>query len=361
MMHKKNWDIFCKVVDNFGDIGVCWRLAQQLNNTHHITVRLWVDDLHVAQRLIPTLNLALSTQMIAGIEIVHWQEHADFTQASAVVIEAFSCGLPAPYQPVMQVHASKWINLEYLSAESWVQYFHAKPSPQPNGLTRYFYFPGFTNETGGLLGFGQRATTHAEFSHSAPPALKLSLFCYPHAPIRQLLDVIVNADTPVHCYIPNTSILNHVAHYFGRTHLEVGQTVESGLLTVEVLPFLSQADYDELLAHCDINFVRGEDSWVRAIWANKPFIWQPYLQEDNAHIEKLNAFLKQFYTGATTETFSAIQAMHHQWASEHITTEVWRAYLAQLEAVKLQTQSTYQALLQQPDLASKLVIFCNNL
>jgi hypothetical protein len=22
-----HWDIFCRVIDNFGDIGVCWRLA----------------------------------------------------------------------------------------------------------------------------------------------------------------------------------------------------------------------------------------------------------------------------------------------------------------------------------------------
>ena len=359
-MHKKNWDIFCKVVDNFSDIGVCWRLAQQLSYTHHISVRLWVDDLQVALRLIPTLNLALPTQMIAGIEIAHWHDHADFSQAAAVLIEAFSCGLPAPYQHAMQAHSSQWINLEYLSAESWVENFHQKPSPQQNGLTRYFYFPGFTNKTGGVLNFGYHPIRPV-FSHPEPPTLKLSLFCYPHAPIRQLLDAIANGDAPVHCYIPNTSTLNHVAHYFGRTHLEVGQIVESGRLTVEVLPFLSQAEYDGLLAHCDINFVRGEDSWVRAIWANKPFIWQPYLQEDNAHIEKLNAFLKQFYASATTETFSAIQDMHHQWASEDITTEVWLAYLAQLEAVKLQTQSANQALQQQPDLASKLVIFCNNL
>ncbi len=38
-------DIFCAVVDNYGDIGVCWRLARQLAHEHGMTVRLWVDDL----------------------------------------------------------------------------------------------------------------------------------------------------------------------------------------------------------------------------------------------------------------------------------------------------------------------------
>ena len=37
------WDIFCKVIDNHGDIGVCWRLATQLAARGH-EVRLWVDD-----------------------------------------------------------------------------------------------------------------------------------------------------------------------------------------------------------------------------------------------------------------------------------------------------------------------------
>ena len=37
------WDIFCNVVDNFGDIGVCWRLACNLASRGK-RVRLWVDD-----------------------------------------------------------------------------------------------------------------------------------------------------------------------------------------------------------------------------------------------------------------------------------------------------------------------------
>ena len=46
-----SWDIFCTVVDNYGDIGVCWRLARQLAAEHGFAVRLWVDDLASFARL----------------------------------------------------------------------------------------------------------------------------------------------------------------------------------------------------------------------------------------------------------------------------------------------------------------------
>ncbi len=147
----KTWDIFCKVVDNFGDIGVCWRLAKQLQREHGLQVRLWVDDLGIAQHLIPTLALASATQYHEDICIQNWYEHADFSQAADVVIEGFACGLPSSYLSAMVKHQSKWLNLEYLSAESWVDDFHGKPSPQANGLVRYFYFPGFTEKSGGLI------------------------------------------------------------------------------------------------------------------------------------------------------------------------------------------------------------------
>jgi uncharacterized repeat protein (TIGR03837 family) len=360
-MHKANWDIFCKVVDNFGDIGVCWRLARQLRDSHGLSVRLWVDDLQVAQRLIPTLDVALPTQTVEDIVVIHWDDNADFSQAADVVIEAFACDLPAPYLVAMQTKSSKWINLEYLSAETWVVDFHVKPSPQQNGLVRYFYFPGFTPNTGGLLTVGRHPYTNKVFSSPPISALKVSLFCYPHAPIHHLLQAMAKGSTSTYCYVPMTSILPQVAAYFELPSLQVGQIVQSEHLTVEVLPFLTQEDYDTLLAHCDINFVRGEDSWVRAIWANKPFIWQPYLQEDNAHIQKLNAFLAQFYAEASVEVLDAIQTMHDAWVSDGITFEVWHAYLAKMKAVKTLTQNASIALQRQPDLASKLVIFCNNL
>ena len=40
---SRSWDVFCRVVDNYGDAAVCWRLARQLADEHGARVRLWID------------------------------------------------------------------------------------------------------------------------------------------------------------------------------------------------------------------------------------------------------------------------------------------------------------------------------
>jgi uncharacterized repeat protein (TIGR03837 family) len=378
----KRWDIFCKIVDNFGDIGVCWRLARQLRVEHGLQIRLWIDDLEVAQKIIPSLNVAKNSQVCDEITICHWTQSADFSQAAEVVIEAFACELPAPYLAAMAQKKSKWVNLEYLSAENWVDDFHAKPSPQANGLIRYFYFPGFTEKTGGLI-----RETHIETqlqshinSASGREALKVSLFCYPHAPIHDLLDAL-QANTPGHplssslrefdspcnhavfVYVPATSILPKIAAYFGKKSVAAGDTLTQKNLTVQILPFLSQADYDQLLRDCDLNFVRGEDSWVRAIWAGKPFIWQPYFQDENAHIKKLKAFVDLYYKDY--EQKEMLWKAHGYWLAEHANKEAFefsiKSLLNSRENWQSFCQEHAQILARQTDLASQLIAFCQAL
>lgn len=370
---KPNWDIFCKVVDNFGDIGICWRLAQQLQHEHGLQMRLWVDDVDSAQKIIPNFNINLSQQVIDDVVVTKWNTDTDFSQAADVVIEAFACGLPDKYLANMTQQQSRWVNLEYLSAEAWVDDFHAKPSPRPNGLIRHFYFPGFTEKTGGLIrtpdifkknqlladnmqlqnDFWQdlRLTHHA--------SLKISLFCYPFAPVEQLLEVMAQSAQPIHCYISDSNIFAQIAAFFGQESIHVGQTLVQQNLTLHVLPFLSQADYDRLLAACDLNFVRGEDSWIRAIWAAKPFIWQPYIQDENAHMVKLNAFLDLFYAQYGQKQLAC--KAHGYWSTGQLTQDIFSEYMQQLPAIKSYTQQQSAQLANQPDLAAKLVIFCNNL
>ena len=149
---KLSWDIFCTVVDNYGDIGVCWRLARQLASEHGFVIRLWVDDLTPFARLCPDLDVTQELQTLRGVAIRRWcTPFPDVTPAD-VVVEAFGCPLPANYRTAMALQSPQpaWINLEYLSAEPWVNGTHGLPSPQPP-LTRYFFFPGFTSDTGGLL------------------------------------------------------------------------------------------------------------------------------------------------------------------------------------------------------------------
>jgi uncharacterized repeat protein (TIGR03837 family) len=356
---QKRWDIFCKVVDNFGDIGICWRLARQLQGEHGLQTRLWVDDLESAKKIIPSLNINLNQQVVDEIVILKWHADADFSQAADVVIEAFACDLPPAYLAVMTRKQSKWVNLEYLSAEPWVDDFHAKPSPKPEyKLIRHFYFPGFTEKTGGLI---REANIYhgAEDSKKDSDDLKISLFCYPFAPVNDLLIALQGNTHAVTVYVPQSSILPNIAQFFGKNNVQVGDKLTMNNLTVEILPFLSQANYDKLLSECDLNFVRGEDSWIRAIWAGKPFIWQPYIQDENAHMKKLDAFLNLFY--ANCEKKQSVCEAHRYWSAGQLPKDVLTAYLNDLDAIITQTQLQSAALSNQLDLAAKLVIFCNKL
>lgn len=361
-MHARlnnHWDIFCRIVDNFGDIGICWRLAQQLQSEHALPIRLWIDDLNVAKQLIPDLDTALTTQIIKNIRIDHWQENSAFDRPATVVIEAFSCTLPPTYVAQMPAHTI-WINLEYLSAESWVADFHAQFAIYGT-LKRHFFFPGFTAETGGLL--REKTDPHAPKLNlqKKSSALSVSLFCYPDAPIPALLEAMANTPQPIICYVPVSSIMPKIAEFFKLKTLNIGDQYPYKNLCVHILPFLSQTDYDQLLAHCDINFVRGEDSWVRAIWAGKAFIWQPYLQTENTHINKLHAFLDFFYSGAKENIKDNIEKIHLSWVNNHLTHSVWQSYLAQLPEIHTLTQKKANMLRQQENLAEKLVAFVKKL
>ncbi len=372
----KRWDIFCKIVDNFGDIGVCWRLARQLNAEHGIHIRLWIDDLTIARQLIPSLDTALRTQIVDQITIATWDKDTRFEQAADAVIEAFGCELPQGYQALMQPD-NIWINLEYLSAEPWVESFHAKNSRRGN-LIRHFFFPGFTKSTGGLLREHDiidknrlLSTNHqlqTDFfrqlnvpADENTQALKISLFSYPHAPIHDLLATIADSGQQTVCYVPATSILPNIANYFDVAAISIGNSLSCGSLTLHVLPFLSHEDYDKLLTSCDINFVRGEDSWIRAIWAGKPFIWQPYRQSEDTHLIKLQAFLDQFYQGCESPAVQAVTALHHAWTSEHMTPTLWQDYLANLGTLKAFAQHDASVLAEQTDLATNLVIYIEKL
>lgn len=360
-MVRFQWDIFCKIVDNFGDIGVCWRLAKQLQLEHAISVRLWVDDINAAKHLIPNLNASAMMQTIEGVLIAQWREDTLFLDAADVVIEAFGCTLPETY--MQQMHEKTiWVNLEYLSAESWVDNFHGKCSIQ-NHLRRHFFFPGFTWMTGGLIR-EKSALLHDVEPHqllqtllmNEVESLKISLFCYPHAPLIDLLTAFSMSQPAIMCYVPESSLLSEIAFFFDKTTLQVGDVVNKGQLQLQVLPFLSQNQYDQLLRTCDINFVRGEDSWVRAIWAGKPFVWQPYLQDESAHLKKLDAFLALYLNASKT-----VRQFHYVWLSSTLSSQDWSSFVDDLPQIRDLTLQQRNALVNQTDLVTNLVIFIENL
>ena len=93
-MPNQRWDIFCKVIDNYGDVGVTWRLARQLAAEHGRAVRLWVDDLESLERLCPGVDPQVDSQTAHGVEVRRWDHHAAAARPANVVIEGFGCELP---------------------------------------------------------------------------------------------------------------------------------------------------------------------------------------------------------------------------------------------------------------------------
>ena len=372
--------LFCKVVDNYGDIGICWRLARQLEQEHGIAVTLWVDDLRSFQRICPEVATDREAQQIGTVTVCHWRDQDGVFAAGDVpdiVIEFFACDIPPAYIAAMAARTPHpvWLNLEGLSAETWVEGCHTLSSPHPSlSLTKYFFFPGFTSKTGGLLlesGLHQQRQT---FQHDqaamatflgqfgVTPAemasLKVSLFCYPQAPVSALLDAWQRCGTAITCLVPEGVAVDAVQAFIGSTGqaAKAGTSVTRGALTVRVLPFIPQPDYDKLLWACDLNFVRGEDSFVRAQWAGKPFIWHIYPQDKDLHHVKLNAFLQRY----TSKTESLI-AFSLGWNAAAKTAvdlaAIWPAFEADMQKIAVMSMEWQRQLLANGDLASNLLKF----
>ncbi|MBK6648866.1 MAG: elongation factor P maturation arginine rhamnosyltransferase EarP [Betaproteobacteria bacterium] len=357
------WDIFCRVVDNFGDIGVCWRLASHLVRLDQ-TVRLWVDDASALKWM--------ASDRPSQVEVAQWvggamPQLAGTTGPGDVVIESFGCELPdwfvsqMKHTPAPTVAQRLWLNLEYLTAEDYASRCHGLPSPVMSGpgigLVKYFYYPGFTRPTGGLLREPDLADRMRNFDaktwlaqwrltsyrHSLEP-LKVSLFCYEPTALAQLIDLLKEVKRPVELLVTAGRSTNAIKSLENITFCN---NYKHSLLSILYLPYLNQTDFDHLLWACDLNFVRGEDSLTRAIWAQKPFVWQLYPQEDGVHLQKMDAFL----------------ALGQPNAEERHWFNIWNGQsqgeLHSLEALLSGQfpQRLFQRLQQQTDLASQILDF----
>jgi uncharacterized repeat protein (TIGR03837 family) len=315
---KLCWDVFCRVIDNLGDLGVCWRLAADLaSRAQH--VRLWVDDASALDWMAP--------RGCVGVEVHAWPDDGECGEPGDVVIEAFGCELPPGVLRRLRARPSApvWLNLEYLSAEDYVERSHGLRSPvsfgPAAGLDKWFFYPGFTRRTGGLLrepGLMQDRTAferdpwlagHATARHT--PEIVLSLFCYDTPRLGDLLTTL-QAGPPalalVAAGLPQRALAPHLGH-----PLQIGETVRLGALRLHALPYMAQPQFDRLLWSCELNIVRGEDSFVRAQWAGAPFVWHIYAQDDGAHEAKLDAFLRRYTVGMDAETAAAMTTVWHWW------------------------------------------------
>lgn len=354
------WDIFCRVIDNLGDIGVCWRLCADLASRGE-QLRLWIDQPDALAWMVPG---ALEGD-IEGVQVLHWTEPLAPGRLAALAlsdvwIEAFGCHPP----PEVLTHRSAaieagepapvWINLEYMSAQAYVERSHGLPSlvstGPMRGVGKWFFYPGFTPATGGLLRERALAARQAAFdpqawrqAHGLPRTdhPRASLFCYEPVTLAAVLQQ-AGAERPSDWLITAGRAGDAVAAARG---------LDPGQARLHRLPRLTQRDYDHLLWSCDLNFVRGEDSLVRAIWAGRPFVWHIYPQDDNAHHAKLDAFLDWLQAPAS------LRAFHHTWNGiTHPVGAVWPGWrvVQDWRACALAARERLQA---QPDLATQLLEF----
>ena len=374
--------IFCRVVDNFGDIGVCWRMARQMQAEYGLAVQLWVDDLSSFQKICAPVVPHLARQSIVGVDVICWSDaglallEAGAIAASDAVIEGFGCNLPDRYFALMQAQAPApvWLNLEYLSAESWVESCHGLPSHHPQtGMRKYFYFPGFTAQTGGLLAEGdlpaRRGAFQAEHGQAQfwqrmqiepdPAELKIGIFCYPHAPLRELLDILQNGAQPVLALIAHGVATEQVSQFLQKPVVP-GASLSRGNLRLHVLPFVEQSAYDELLWAMDLNFVRGEDSFVRAQWAAKPMLWHIYPQEEGAHLEKLQAFLALYTAQLEPSASAAVHALAFGWNAAPDSQDLassWQSYSSHLLALRKHSEQWMESLTKHGNLVAQMLQF----
>ena len=370
MNRSGQWDIFCKVIDNFGDIGVCWRLAADLASRGH-QVRLWVDDASALAWMAPA--------GCEGVRVLPWTTPLDLAvgfeqQPPDVLIEAFGCEVAPEVIAACarQIGAEGlkpiWINLEYLSAEPYARRCHGLPSPVQSGPAagwlKWFFYPGFTDSTGGLLREPDLIVRQANFDRASWLAAKgiacnseeklISLFCYEPPALAAFLARLAQhglQGQPVRLLVTP-----------GRAEKAVRATIDDEigllrttdgrkLLSISYLPLFTQPDFDHLLWACDLNFVRGEDSVVRALWAGKPFIWQIYPQEDDAHLAKLAAFLDMLDAPLSLRRF------HAAWNSQEPSSPGMDVPAPDLPAWQSCTLLARSRLLVQDDLTSRLLGF----
>lgn len=292
-MSKIYW-LFCHVIDNFGDVGVAWRLARTLRTRLHGRVYFFVDDVTALQCLAPDYLTE------CDIVVKNWQENvwADVANVPApdVVIETFACRLPENVLTILKQHQALWLNWEYLSAEDWAAKTHGMHSLQADGYAKYFWQMGFEPHTGGLI---REPTFRLPAARVPQTRLKVLLFGYESAVWAKTLNAWQSLGWKIDVDWVGWQVGSSLRESGWLADDHLGECV-AGSLKVCQIHFVPQVDFDDLLAQYDWLFVRGEDSFVRAQFSGKPFFWHIYPQDELAHLDKLAAFWDKVWRDDST-------------------------------------------------------------
>lgn len=341
--------LFCRVVDNFGDAGIAWGLARGLIDQAQMDVTLFIDDIQTLAILAPDYA------KIPGLQVENEASAAGWVGPPAdIVIEILAGTAPLPYQQraAAQINPPTWVIYEYLSAEAWVKSCHLKPSPHPTlNLPRFYFYPGFTDKTGGLLYDPQIFDICDPLTRAARQPLTIGLFCYQNPSIPSLLDAFQTTPRNLDVHVPQGVVTRQIKDYLAanpaRTHPQI-----------HLDPFVPKEKFPEYIAGKDINFVRGEDSLTTAVILGTPVIWHIYPQDDAAHFTKLQAFCDLFTTGLTDAAARAFTTMNFSWNGRGNVGPAWSTYLQFLPDITAQARVFAQNCRAHGSAIKNLVDFC---
>jgi uncharacterized repeat protein (TIGR03837 family) len=339
-MHVNSIDIFCHCIDNFGDAGVAYRFARELKIARPTCrVRVFIDDIRTLSAIAGEIDTSKDIQEHGSILYINTLSlplngaSADTLGVSDVMVEMFACHIPEPLLEIAYNHSKLIINLEYLSAEDWVEGYHLKESLLGRGTARKFFFmPGFRETTGGLIinsllektrdgkdGLDKITAINDILNQSGITinpngggggngAMVGTVFTYERG-FDNLISDIAGFGRETVLLVFGDKSRRGMASTLER--LGAGQHQSYKTIRLIYMPFISQHGYDALLRRADFNIVRGEDSLARAALSGRPFIWNAYIQDGKYQRVKVEALLKTMrpFYGDDAEIFAAYREL----------------------------------------------------
>lgn len=310
-MKVNSIDIFCEIIDNFGDIGVVYRISKELKKIfQNVRIRIVLNRLEEFKAINKKVK-DTDYQEIDGLICVtekYVKENIETFGVSDVFIEAFGCNVPEEYVKAAKENSKLWINLEYLSGEKWIEDFHLCESLiDSKTLKKIFFMPGFSEKSGGVIidsGFLERMKYGKENRDEVfkkyfkdfdlKDKFIGTVFSY-EKNFENLLETLKNYEKETVLLLMGEKTQKSFSEILKKNLTEdYGNIVKYGKITMIYSDFFSQEEYEEIISASDFNFTRGEDSFVRGIILGKPFMWHIYLQEEKAHMDKIKAFTERF-------------------------------------------------------------------
>lgn len=310
-MKVNSIDIFCEIIDNFGDIGVVYRISKELKKIfQNVRIRIVLNRLEEFKAINKKVK-DTDYQEIDGLICVtekYVKENIETFGVSDVFIEAFGCNVPEEYVKQAKENSKLWINLEYLSGEKWIEDFHLCESLiDSKTLKKIFFMPGFSEKSGGVIidsGFLERMKYGKENRDEVfkkyfkdfdlKDKFIGTVFSY-EKNFENLLETLKNYEKETVLLLMGEKTQKSFSEILKKNLTEdYGNIVKYGKITMIYSDFFSQEEYEEIISASDFNFTRGEDSFVRGIILGKPFMWHIYLQEEKAHMDKIKAFTERF-------------------------------------------------------------------